>query len=196
MRTILIVLVAAGAAFFAGYQLSPKIKGTSSTSSEPVTNDSLIARGSYLVNAIGCDDCHSPKHMGPGEPEIIQDLRLSGFPRNGHLPPVDTTEIKKGWMMFAPDLTAAVGPWGASFAGNLTNHETGIANWTEENFIRALRKGKLKGMESSRNLLPPMPWFVYKNMTDEDLKSIFAYLKTTKPVDNVVPAPIPFSDLK
>ncbi|HEY0679199.1 MAG TPA: c-type cytochrome [Chitinophagaceae bacterium] len=169
-------------------------KETNVTSSKD--SAARVKRGEYLVNTIGCDDCHSPKHMGPGEPEIIQDLRLSGFPRNGHLPPVDTTEIKKGWMMFAPDLTAAVGPWGASFAGNLTNHETGIANWTEENFIRALRKGKLKGMESSRNLLPPMPWFVYKNMTDEDLKSIFAYLKTTKPVDNVVPAPIPFSDLK
>jgi hypothetical protein len=102
----------------------------------------------------------------------------------------------KGWSLFAPDLTSAVGPWGASFAGNITSDATGIGNWTEENFIRALRKGKYKGLENSRDLLPPMPWFVYKNMTDEDLKSIFAYLKTTKPVENVVPAPRSLSELK
>jgi Cytochrome c len=156
----------------------------------------LVARGEYLVNSIGCDDCHSPKRIGPNGPEIIEDLRLSGFPRNGHLPPVDTAEVNKGWSMFSPDFTATAGAWGVSFAGNLTNHETGIANWTEENFITALRKGKLKGMENGRDLLPPMPWSVYKNMTDEDLRAIFAYLKTTRPVDNVVPAPIALSDLK
>ena len=76
-----------------------------------------------------------------------------------------------------------------SFAANLTSDDTGIGNWTEENFMRALRKGKFKGLEGSRDLLPPMPWFVYKNMTDEDLKSIYAYLKTVPAVENVVPSP-------
>ncbi len=168
-------------------------EGTGLASKDSATR---VNRGEYLVNSIGCDDCHSPKRMGPGEPEIIEGLRLSGYPRNNKLAPIDTSVIKNGWMMFATDLTAAVGPWGVSFAANLTNHETGIANWTEERFIYAIRNGKLKGMESSRHILPPMPWFVYKNMTDEDLKSIFAFLKTTKPVDNAVPLPIQFSDLK
>lgn len=155
-----------------------------------------VLRGEYLVNAIGCDDCHSPKRMGPQGPEIIPELRFSGFPHDGQLPPIDTTEVKKGWALLAPDLTGAVGAWGASFAGNITSDATGIGNWKEENFIRALREGKYKGIANGRNLLPPMPWFAYKNMTDEDLKSIFAYLKTTKPVHNVVPAPRTFAQLK
>jgi hypothetical protein len=33
-----------------------------------------------------------------------------------------------------------------------------------------------------------MPWMVYRNMTDEDLKSIYAYLRTLKPVNNAVRA--------
>ncbi|HNL64873.1 MAG TPA: diheme cytochrome c-553, partial [Ferruginibacter sp.] len=108
---------------------------------------------------------------------------------------VDTSVIGNGWMMLGGDLTNAVGPWGMSFAGNISSDETGIGNWSEQQFITALRKGKLKGLEGSRDLLPPMPWFVYKNLTDEDLRSIYAYLKTTKPVKNVVPAPKALADL-
>jgi hypothetical protein len=156
----------------------------------------MVLRGEYLVNSIGCDDCHSPKRMGPHGPEIIPELRLSGFPHNGQLPSLDSNEVKKGWTLLAPDLTSAVGMWGASFAGNITSDATGIGNWKEENFIRALREGKYKGIANGRNLLPPMPWFAYKNMSDEDLKSIFAYLKTTKPVSNVVPAPKTLAELK
>ncbi len=160
----------------------------------PVIED-RVKRGSYLVNTIGCDDCHSPKRMGAQGPEIIPELRLSGFNKQAHLPAVDTSVIAKGWFLMAPDLTAAVGPWGMSFAANLTSDETGIGNWSEENFIRALREGKYKGIANNRDLLPPMPWFVYKNLTDEDLKSIFAYLKTIPAVENVVPAPVPLSSI-
>jgi hypothetical protein len=83
-----------------------------------------------------------------------------------------------------------------SFAANLTSDETGIGAWTEHNFITAMRTGKIKGLENGRTMLPPMPWFNFKNMTDEDLKSIFAYLKSTKPVSNLVPAPISPDKLK
>ena len=48
-----------------------------------------------------------------------------------------------------------------------------------------------KGLEGSRPLLPPMPWQNLVNMKPEDMKAVFAYLKSTKPVENVVPAPIP-----
>ncbi|HTL10220.1 MAG TPA: hypothetical protein VL307_18225 [Chitinophagaceae bacterium] len=148
-----------------------------------------VQRGSYLVNAIGCDDCHSPKRMGAHGPEIIPELRFSGFPQNAALPPVDKSEIQKGWTLFAPGLTSAVGPWGASFAANITSDGSGIGNWKEENFMRAMREGKYKGLATGRPLLPPMPWTVYRNLSDEDLLSIFAYLKTTRPVKNVAPAP-------
>jgi hypothetical protein len=163
---------------------------------QPVMDSAaLVARGEYLVTTTGCDDCHSPKKLGPQGPELIAELRLSGYQQNNTLPKVNMAEIQKGFTMFAPDFTAAVGVWGASFAGNLTSDATGIGNWTEANFIRAIRHGKLKGLENGRPILPPMPWTVYRNMKDEDLKAIFAYLKTTKPVENIVPGPRPLSDL-
>ncbi len=172
--------------------------GTSAgdTAKAPVLDSAaLVERGKYLVNAVGCDDCHSPKRMGPNGPEIIPELRLSGFPHDAKLPPVDTNTVKSGWALLSPDLCSAVGPWGQSFAANLTSDATGIGAWKEEQFIKAIREGKLKGLEGTRPILPPMPWFVYRNMTDTDLKSIFAYLKTVKPVENIVPLPKKLSEL-
>jgi mono/diheme cytochrome c family protein len=154
------------------------------------------ARGEYLVTTTGCDDCHSPKRMGAHGPELVPELRLSGFRKDGKLPPADVKSVQNGWMLFAPDLTAAVGPWGISYAANLTSDQTGIGNWKEENFIRAMREGKAKGIVGNRDLLPPMPWFNFRHMTDEDLKSIYAYLKTTTPVNNVVPQPVPPASVK
>lgn len=102
----------------------------------------------------------------------------------------------KDWVLFAQDQTSAAGPWGVSFAANLTSDETGIGNWTEEQFFMAIRKGKSKGLEGSRNLLPPMPWQVYSGMTNTDLKAIYEYLQATKPVSNIVPAPIAPDDIQ
>ena len=160
-----------------------------------MTEQEMIQRGSYLVNAIGCDDCHSPKKMTATGFEIIPELRLSGFnPEMAALKPkIDA--VKEGWMLFGTDLTTAVGQWGQSYAANLTSDATGIGNWKEEQFIKALREGKFKGLDNTRPLLPPMPWFVYNNLSDDDLKSIFAFLKTTKPVKNVVPEAKPFDKL-
>jgi cytochrome c553 len=166
------------------------------TTAQTISNDSLIKRGSYLVNAMGCDDCHSPKQMGAHGPEIIPELRFSGYPSTRPLAKVDTNVIKNGWALFGPDLTNAVGPWGMSFAGNISSDETGIGTWSEKQFFKVIREGKLKGLDGSRDLLPPMPWFVYKNLNDHDIRSIFAYLKSTKPVENIVPAPKLLADLK
>jgi hypothetical protein len=160
-----------------------------------MTETEKIQRGSYLVNAIGCDDCHSPKEITATGFEIIPDLRLSGYQSAKASPKADSNVVKQGWLLFGGDLTTAVGPWGQSFAANLTSDATGIGNWKEEQFIKAIREGKYKGLDNTRPLLPPMPWFVYKNLNDDDLKSIFAFLKSTKPVKNVVPAPKPFSKL-
>ena len=160
-----------------------------------MTKKEMVKRGEYLVNTIGCDDCHSPKRMGDHGPEIIPELRLSGYPSDRALAAADTNVVKKGWMLFSDDLTTAVGSWGQSFAANLTSDATGTGNWKEEQFIKAIREGKYKGLDNTRPLLMPMPWFVYKNLTDNDLKSIFAFLQATSPVNNVVPAPRPFIQL-
>lgn len=167
--------------------------GSAATEKEPkpLTTEALVKRGEYLVNIIGCDDCHSPKRMGPNGPEVIDELRFSGYPSSRPRTKANQEALEEGWMLFGPDLTSAAGPWGISYSANLTSDATGIGNWTEENFMRAIREGKWKGLKDSRSLLPPMPWFVYKNMSDDDLRSIFAYLRTTKPVNNVPPAPEP-----
>jgi hypothetical protein len=86
-------------------------------------------------------------------------------------------------------MTAAAGPWGVSYAANITPDDTGMGAWTEAQFIKAIREGKSKGMEGTRPILPPMPWPLYRSMTDDDLKAVYAYLKTIKPIKNVVPAP-------
>lgn len=149
-----------------------------------------IAKGEYLVTVSGCNDCHSPKVMTAMGP-VFDTLRLlSGHPADEQLPPFDK-EILKSYVLFNMNNTAAVGPWGTSFAANLTSDQTGIGTWTEDQFIRAMKHGKWKGLENSRNLLPPMPWQGYSQMPDEDLKAIFAYLKSTKPVNNSVPMAIP-----
>jgi hypothetical protein len=156
-----------------------------------MSNEDYVQRGEYLVTTIGCNDCHSPKTMGERGPQVIPELMLSGYPGDRPVPQASAEALKSGWGMFNADLTSFVGPWGESFAGNLTPDQTGIGNWTQEQFKKALTQGKFKGIDGGRMLLPPMPWQNWMNMKDEDVKAIFLYLKSIPPVRNVVPAPIP-----
>ncbi|WP_276503633.1 hypothetical protein [Terrimonas pollutisoli] len=68
--------------------------------SEKLSNDQLVKRGSYLVTAIGCDDCHSPKKMGPNGPQVDLETRLSGHPADAVLGKADTNVMKNGWVLF------------------------------------------------------------------------------------------------
>lgn len=154
-------------------------------------NQRTLKRGEYLVTTIGCADCHSPKRPGALGPEEIPELKLSGYRGDKELPDINTEPLEKGWILMSGDLTAAVGPWGISFASNLTSDETGIGTWSKEQFRRALKEGKFKGQKNGRTLLPPMPWQNFAHLTNEDIDAIFAYLQDTKPVRNAVPAPIP-----
>ena len=165
------------------------------TDSEPsrtvtTTAEDAIKRGEYLVKITGCNDCHSAKRMGAQGPEVIPETMLAGYPADRPIRKFSDPSIKQGFSMFYPDLTAAAGPWGVSFAGNLTPDETGIGNWTEDQFKKALTQGKYKGIDGGRMLLPPMPWVNYMTMADTDVSAIYAYLKSIKPVKNLVPQPI------
>jgi hypothetical protein len=160
------------------------------------THEQLVQKGEYLVKIMGCNDCHSPKEMSPQGPVVINEVMLSGYPASRTLKKVDVGIIKNGWVILNEDFTAAAGMWGVSFAANLTSDQTGIGNWTEENFKRALKEGKYKGLEGSRTLLPPMPWTNFTTINDEDIKVIFAYLQSLKPVNNLVPFPVAFEDIK
>lgn len=156
-----------------------------------MTKNDSIKRGEYLVETIGCRDCHSPKSFSERGPEEIPELALSGYHAGDSLPKINSEALQNGWMLFNGDLTAAVGPWGVSFAANITSDDTGIGNWTPERFKTAMREGKLKGDKGGRMILPPMPWQNFGKLSDEDLESMFKYLKSTKPIENAVPAPIP-----
>lgn len=149
--------------------------------------DSVLQRGKYLVNTIGCADCHSPKEMTAQGPQIVDSLHLSGYPANRPFQKTNLNVLKDGYVMMNGDLTATIGPWGVTYAANITSDETGIGNWSEEQFKIAMTEGKYKGLRNARNLLPPMPWMNFKNLTDHDLSAIYHYLKSTKPVRNVVP---------
>ncbi len=155
------------------------------------TEEEIVARGAYLVSTSGCHDCHSPKRMGPEGPEIIPELVLSGYPSDRPFEYPSLDALQQGWVLLSGDLSAAIGPWGVSFSANITSDETGIGSWEPEQFVNALKKGLYKGLDTGRPIMPPMPIHAYKNFTEDDILAIFAYLKTSNPVHNVVPAYIP-----
>ena len=163
----------------------PKADNTSGTNTDSTAM--RVERGRYLVSVGGCNDCHSPKKMTDQGPIPDPALLLSGHPAGIPLAGADTATAKN-WILFFPMGTASKGPWGTTYAANLTPDPTGIGNWSEQQFFNAMRKGWYKGMEGTRPIMPLMPWQNYKDMSDEDLRSIFAYLKTIPPVKNAVPA--------
>jgi mono/diheme cytochrome c family protein len=151
----------------------------------------MIERGRYLVTLAGCNDCHSPKVFTPMGPVPDTSRLLSGAPADAKVPEIPNGVLApdKWGALTTNDLTTWVGPWGVSFARNLTpDVATGIGSWTEEIFIKALRTGK--DMGEGRDILPPMPWQMIAQSADADLKAMFAYLMSLKPVENVVPDPI------
>lgn len=159
---------------------------TAPTTATPSAEDK-IKEGQRLVATLDCEICHSPKRMGTKGPEIIPELRFGGHQAGTQLPPYDENTVKAGWALFAPDFTSVIGPWGQSYAGNISSDSTGIGMWTEEQFKKVLREGKFKGLDNTRPILPPMPWEAYRNLTDEEISKVFAFLKSTNPVKNVVP---------
>lgn len=193
-------ILVAGLSCFSGCNNQQKPAGSEENKSpvqvaesgKALTEKELIAKGEHLIITSGCDDCHSPKKYTNGMPEVDMDKRLSGHPAGLKLAPFDAQTVKNGWAMTNQHFSAWVGPWGVSFSSNLTSDSaTGIGTWTEEQFFRALREGKYHGAPDGRPLLPPMPWPNFAKFTDEEVRAIFTFLKSTKPINNAVPAPIP-----
>jgi hypothetical protein len=145
-----------------------------------------VKRGTYLLQTMGCDDCHTPHKMGPKGLEPDMAFRLSGHPAGMQLPPAP--QLGNGPWIWAGvgTMTAFAGPWGVSFAANLTPEvETGLGSWTEKMFFDAMRTGRHLG--KGRPILPPMPYWAVGAATDQDLRAIFASLKSLPPIKNKVP---------
>ena len=172
---------------FAVVALGVTAGGQGAVKPAPMSKADMAKRGEYLVTAVGCNDCHTPHKMGPQGPEPDMSLALSGHQAGQKLPPPPAPS--EPWIMSGTGSTAWSGPWGISYTANLTpDPETGLGNYTEEQFVMTIREGKKQGR--GRALLPPMPWPAFRNFSDEDLKSIYAYLRTIKPIKNKVPEPV------
>jgi hypothetical protein len=149
-----------------------------------------VERGKKLIIGGGCHDCHTPKKLGPNGPEADMDRMLSGHPESEGVPqPFKPIKGSPYVIHINGHLTAWSGDWGVSFAANLTpDMNTGLGIWTEDMFVAALKQGKHMG--KSRPILPPMPWNWYGQLPEEDLKAMFAYLKSIKAIQNRVPVPL------
>ena len=162
--------------------------GGTSQKPDPKTSP-LVKRGEYLVRLGGCSDCHTPKKVTEHGPEDDLSRFLSGHPDDSKLPAPPNLPTGP-WFSATAGMTAWTGPWGISYASNLTpDVNTGLGIWTERMFLRAMRTGKHYG--ASREILPPMPWQNLSKLTDDDLKAIFAYLQSIPPIRNRVPDPAP-----
>lgn len=132
---------------------------------KPIYVDSLktaIDSGHYLVTIASCNDCHTPKKW----------LEIN-----------DTTRLLSGGVEF-PLPTG-----GFVHSANLTPDESGLQTWTEEVFVKKFKSMRDSGAiykvaANSFNTL--MPWSDYDGMTERDLKAIYAYLRSIKPVYNPV----------
>ena len=126
--------------------------------------ENILDYGGYLVNAAGCNECHTNvikgKHVG-----------RNGFRRR-------TSEFN------FPDKKRIV-------SANITpDKETGIGYWTEEAFVNKFKfyadASKLQPYRSNKDFQTVMPWNMYGGMDSSDLKAIYAYLRTLKPINNKV----------
>lgn len=156
----------------------------------PPALDAQVARGKYMVTVCGCNDCHTPLKMGDAGPEPDMSRMLSGHPETLLMPPSPKLPPGPWNISAAGTLTAWAGPWGVSFTANLTpDKETGLGEWTARTFTDTIRTGRHQGR--GRVILPPMPIPMYKNLTDDDLNAIFAYLQSIPAIRNKVPEPLP-----
>jgi hypothetical protein len=128
----------------------------------PANATEQVKHGWYLVRLAQCNDCHTP---------------------------ADEHGNARTDMMFAGGQRMK-GPWGDVVTPNITAHPSGISHYDEAMFIKTMRTGRASG--GVRDLNPLMPFSTFRNMTDDDLKAIFAYIHTVKPVrhnvDNSEPA--------
>lgn len=134
-------------------------KRTQVTGIPPKTDP--VAYGAYLTAAASCVECHTPVEKG----KLLAD------------------QLYSGGREFAM-------PGGTVTSSNITPHETGLGNWTVEQFVHTFKQYQDSTWQSPKLALTDpntiMPWMMYSEMTEEDLRAIFAYLQTIPPVSKTV----------
>jgi hypothetical protein len=146
-------------------------------------------QGERLVANGRCHACHTPAKV-EGDRLVPDASRLlSGYP--DRFEGQESSRLHAGWLGIAiASRSAFIGPWGTSFAANLTpDRETGLGGWTEENFVHVMRTGR--HLWSGELFLPPMRKEAFDRYSDSELKAIWAYLRSVPPVRNEVPTARP-----
>ena len=134
----------------------------------------LIARGRYIATAIQGCGCHTREKPDGSKDE---NWRYAGSPNPA--PPAGPP-ANAGWS--SPR-------WKKIYASNITpDPETGIGRWTEAEFFRAMKTGITP---DGRVLDAQMPWQSFQKVTDRDLKSLWSYVRTIRPIKHTPPQKIP-----
>jgi hypothetical protein len=129
-----------------------------------------VARGSYLVNAVGgCVSCHTMPTFEPG-----------GDPFKGETEKVNTKNYLAGGKCFGPNRSPNITPDDKGLPGGLT----------AANFVESIRTGKVHMMENGKapdpnDIQKVMPWPEFRNMTDDDLNAVYVYLAAIPHADPV-----------
>jgi mono/diheme cytochrome c family protein len=157
---LLAVIVVAGGGFAYLYFRKPAA-APPSTVKVAMTPEN-IARGKYIFVLADCDGCHSQHDVAKQYWPIVE----SGRGRGNHL--------------------GQEGPITLSIPNITPDLETGIGTWTDGEKIRAIREGIHKDGSA---LFPMMPYGEYRNMSDEDVQSLVAYLNSLRPIKHEAPRP-------
>ena len=127
------------------------------------SKDNIIDYGKYLVNAGACSECHT---------NILKGKQIEGMEFAGSR----EFDLPGGKKIFSANITP--------------DKETGIGYWTEDAFLSKFKSfqdvSKLQDYKSIKDYQSVMPWSMYAGMDSTDLKAIYAYLKTLKPINNKV----------
>ncbi|MBK8979679.1 MAG: c-type cytochrome [Planctomycetes bacterium] len=160
------------------------LAGCSRDGAASTQKSDLLARGRYLVQTMGCADCHSPH--GP-DGAVLPGRELSGHPESAPLPHWTPDMLEQHTLATtAPTGTAFAGPFGLSVACNLTpDPETGIGAMTADQLVASWRSGR--HWKEDRNVLPPMPIPALAHCEESDIRAIHAYLHSLPPVRNMCP---------
>jgi len=130
---------------------------------QAINVDNALSRGAYLFNAAACGECHTKKDKG----NPIAGMELAGgfeFP------------LPSGGVVRSSNITP--------------DKETGIGSWTEAAFVSRFKRYAdstyVPQTIAKGTFNTIMPWTMYKNMAEQDLKDLYAYLQRVKPVSNRV----------
>jgi mono/diheme cytochrome c family protein len=164
---VIAVLVLPSFVFPGTTKVSAKSQTTESTASSVLDQQPIprtperLARGKYLVEGLlQCPACHSENDFSKRPFEVMPGKKLGGFV----FPNVEL-DLPKPNRIVAPNISP--------------DREYGAGTWTDGDFIRALRQGI---GHDGRTLYPLMPYFYFRNLSDEDLAAVIVYERSVEPV--------------